>query len=57
MSPAVQKVNNEICRELEQDCPNEALIIEKTVSMASQMYRESEANSISRHPSPEKEPR
>ena len=43
MSPAVQKVNNEICRELEQDCPNEALIIEKTVSMASQMYRESEA--------------
>jgi hypothetical protein len=44
MSPAVQKLNNEICRRVGAGhCPNEALIIEKTVSMASQMYRESEA--------------
>lgn len=42
MSPAVQKLNNEICRELEQDNPNESMIIEKTVSMASQIYKESE---------------
>ncbi|MDD3227827.1 MAG: recombinase family protein [Oscillospiraceae bacterium] len=43
MSPAVLKLNNEICLELERDNPNEDLVISKTVSMASQMYRESEA--------------
>jgi hypothetical protein len=43
MSPAVQKLNNEICLELERDNPNEDLIIAKTVGMASQIYRESEA--------------
>lgn len=42
MSPAVLKLNNEISLELEQDNPNEELIIAKTTEMASQLYRESE---------------
>lgn len=41
MTPAVQKLNNEISLELERDNPNEDFVIAKTIDMAGQIYQES----------------
>lgn len=43
MPPAVQKLNNEISRELEQETPSEDLVISKVIAMAGQLYQDSNA--------------